>query len=68
MYEWKECRDRAHDNLECGRDDCAFIAAGRLIGMDLRGPGHHWHMVPDGLLATPYHAACKPPERPKRRT
>ena len=31
MYEWKECRDRAHENLECGRDDCPFIAAGRLI-------------------------------------
>jgi hypothetical protein len=59
MYEWKECRDRAHDSLECGRDDCPFIAAGRLIGMDLRGPGYHWHVVSDGFLATPYHAGCK---------
>ncbi len=60
MYEWTQCRDRAHENLECGRDDCPFIAAGRLIGMDLRGPGYHWHVVSAGLLATPYHARSKP--------
>jgi hypothetical protein len=59
---------QSHENLECGRDDCPFIAAGRLIAMDFRGPGYHWHVVADGLFATPYHARCKPPERPKRRT
>jgi len=67
VYEWKECRDRAHENLECGRDDCPFIAAaGSLDGP--AWPGYHWHVVSDGLLATPYRARCKPPERPKRRT
>ncbi len=55
MYEWKECRDDAHQNDPCG-------ACGDSMGMDLLGHGYHWHVVSDGLLATPYHAHCKPPE------
>jgi len=54
MYEWKECGDEAHGNDPCGR-------CGDSIGMDLIGSAHHWHVVADGLVATPYHARCKPP-------
>jgi len=60
MYEWKECRDTAHWNDRCG-------ACGDSIGMDLIGCAHHWHVVADGHLATPYHSRCKPPERPESR-
>jgi hypothetical protein len=55
MHEWKQCRDSAHENEACG-------VCGDSMGMDLLGHGYHWHVVSDGLLATPYHARCKPRE------